>query len=284
MNSENKSQKELEKVLIASKHFFCISHFNGELNWIKSINKSNYVVYNKSNRELNKNINNIKIKNVGYNIYSYLNFIVDNYENLPNSIVFCKDNIFTRHIKINTFTSLLKRDIFTSFEEKNKTLNFPISLQLSDNSFNEINSSWYKFKYSRKYFADYNIFYKYIFKNVRKPLFLRFSPGANYIVPKNHILLRSKNFYKNLLKFISHSQYSCESHFTERSLDLIWNSNIDSSENMNKRVSNNEINILIKNCEYLKRKESRILEKAPQKIAFIIGRLYIKLLSKVLHK
>ena len=284
MNLENKSQRELEKVLITSKHFFCISHFNGELDWIKSIDKSNYVVYNKSNKELDKKINNIKIKNVGYNIYSYLNFIIENYENLPSTIVFCKDNIFTRHIKINTFTSLLKRDIFTSLEEKNKTLNFPISMQLSDNSFNEINSSWYKFDYSRKYFADYNIFYNYIFKNVRKPLFLKFAPGANYIVPKNHILLRSKNFYKNLLKFISHSQYSCESHFTERSLSLIWNSNIDSSENMNKRVTKNDIKILIYNCDSLKRKESRILEKAPQKIAFIIGRLYFKLLSKVLYK
>ncbi len=284
MNLENKSQRELEKVLIASKHFFCISHFNGELDWIKNIDKSNYVVYNKSNKELDKKINNIKIKNVGYNIYSYLNFIIDNYENLPSTIVFCKDNIFKRHIKINTFTSLLKRDIFTSLEEKNKTLNFPISMQLSDNSFNEINSSWYKFDYSRKYFADYNIFYNYIFKNVRKPLFLKFAPGANYIVPKNHILLRSKNFYKNLLKFISHSQYSCESHFTERSLSLIWNSNIDSSENMNKRVTKNDIKILIYNCDSLKRKESRILEKAPQKIAFIIGRLYFKLLSKVLYK
>ena len=72
MNLENKSQRELEKVLIASKHFFCISHFNGELDWIKNIDKSNYVVYNKSNKELDKKINNIKIKNVGYNIYSYL--------------------------------------------------------------------------------------------------------------------------------------------------------------------------------------------------------------------
>ena len=284
MNSEIKSQKELERTLIASKHFFCISHFNGELDWIKKINKINYVVYNKSNKKLDEEINSIKIKNVGYNIYSYLNFIIDNYEDLPNTIVFCKDNIFKRHITINTFKNLLNRNIFTCLEENNNRRKFPISIDFSDNSFNEINTSWYKFEHSRKYFADYNIFYKYIFKDVRKPLFLRFSPGANYIVPKNHILLRTKNFYKNLLKFISHSQYSCESHFIERSLYLIWNSNIDSSEKMNKIIYKKDLNILIQNCKNSKNKESRILEKAPQKITFIIGLIYYKLLSKVLYK
>ena len=284
MNKKNKKQLKLEKILITSKHFFCISHFNGELDWVKYINKKNYVIYNKSNKKLNKELNSIKIKNVGYNIHSYLNFIIDNYENLPNSIVFCKDNIFRRHLKINTFSSLLRRNIFTCLEENNIRRTFPISIDFSDNSFNEINTSWYKFKYSRKYFADYNIFYQYIFKDVRKPLFLRFSPGANYIVPKNHILLRTKNFYKNLLEFISHSQYSCESHYVERSLYLVWNSNIDSSEIMNKLINKKDLNILIQNCKTLKSKESIILEKVPQKITILIGKLYYKLLSKVLNK
>ena len=284
MNKKNKKQLKLEKILITSKHFFCISHFNGELDWVKYINKKNYVIYNKSNKKLNKELNSIKIKNVGYNIHSYLNFIIDNYENLPNTIVFCKDNIFRRHLKINTFSSLLRRNIFTCLEENNIRRTFPISIDFSDNSFNEINTSWYKFKYSRKYFADYNIFYQYIFKDVRKPLFLRFSPGANYIVPKNHILLRTKNFYKNLLEFISHSQYSCESHYVERSLYLVWNSNIDSSEIMNKLINKKDLNILIQNCKTLKSKESIILEKVPQKITILIGKLYYKLLSKVLNK
>lgn len=198
MNSKNKNIEKLESILISSKHFFCISHFNGELDWIKKINKSNYIVYNKSNKKLDKEINSIKIKNVGYNIYSYLNFIIENYENLPDTIVFCKDNIFSRHLKIKTFSNLLKRNIFTCLEENNIRRPFPISVDFSDNSFNEINSSWYRFKHPRKFFSNYDIFYNYVFKNTKKPLFIRFAPGANYIVPKNNILLRTKNFYKNL--------------------------------------------------------------------------------------
>ena len=283
MNSPNQNKKELESILISSKHFFCISHFNGELDWVKKINKSNYLVFNKSNEILAEEINSIKIKNVGYNIYSYLKFIIDNYENLPDTIVFCKDNIFTRHLKIKTFISLLNRNIFTCLEEKNLGRKFPISIDFSDNSFNEINSSWYKFKYPRKYFADYNFFYNYVFKSAKKPLFLRFAPGANYIVPRDNILLRTKSFYSNLKNFVDHSQYSCESHFVERSLYLIWNSNIESSENMDNIISKNDLNNLEKNCKYLKKKEFIFLEKIPQKLIFLIGGIYYKLLSKFLH-
>ena len=83
-------------------------------------------------------INNIRIKNVGYNIYSYLKFIIENYENLPETIVFCKDNIFERHIKISTFISLLRRNIFTCLEENNKRRSFPISVNLSVQGFDKL--------------------------------------------------------------------------------------------------------------------------------------------------
>ena len=56
-------------------------------------------------------------------------------------------------------------------------------------------------------------FFNFIFETSIKPQFISFSPGANYIVPKTNILSRSKEFYINLLSFISHSRLSCESHF-----------------------------------------------------------------------
>ena len=277
-------KNDLKNVLKKSKHFFVISHFNGNLNWIKYINPSNYLIYNKGENILNPNLNNIRVKNVGYNIYSYLKFIIDNYNDLPDTVVFCKDNIFPRHIKINNFLNLIKKSTFTCLEDNNPKRNFPISIQFSDNSFNEINSSWYKFEYSRKYFANYDDFYKYIFKNDFSPIFLRYAPGANYIVPKNNILSREKSFYKNLLKFVSHSQYSCESHFTERSLYIIWNSNIEIKKEMNRILNNKDLYDLEKKCNRNKQRESRLFEKFTQKIIFFIGNIYFKNLIKILKK
>ena len=265
---------------IDKNHFFCISHFNGDIEWVTQIDKNNYIVYNKSGEKLPKEINHVNIRNLGYNLYSYLKFIIDNYNDLPETIVFCKDNIFRRHIEFDLFKNLLKRNTFTSIEENSNKNEFPIVLKTSDSGFTEINSSWYRNKYPRLFFKDFNYFYQYIFENVEKPLFVRFAPGANYIVPKNNILLRSKNFYKNLLTFVSHSQYSCESHFLERSLFVIWNSNLESSYKMDEVIDNNEIEYLKTKCLKLIEKENIFFVKLFQKITFFIGKLYMKLLLK----
>ena len=265
---------------IKNEHFFCISHFNGNIEWISNIGKNNYIIYNKSGKNLPKEINHINIKNVGYNLYSYLKFIIDNYNNLPSIIVFCKDNVFSRHVDLDLFKDLLKRNTFTTIEENLNYYNFPVVLKTSDYGFTEINSSWYKNKYPRMFFKDFNCFYQYIFKNVDKPHFLRFAPGANYIVPRENILLRSRNFYRNLLNFIIHSQYSCESHFLERSLYTIWNSNLESSEKMDEIIDINEMEYLKYNCINFIKKENIFKEKVFQKIAFIVGNAYMQILLK----
>lgn len=267
--------KELNK----SKHFFCISHFNGSLDWISYIKKNNYIIYNKSGKSLPSNFQSINIENVGYNLYSYLKFIVDNYESLPDSIIFCKDNVFQRHVNLKLFTYLISRNTFTPIEDQTKIFNFPTLLAQSDNGFTEINSSWYKYKYERLFFSNFNSFYNFIFKDIINPLYLRYAPGANYIVKKENILLRKKIFYKNLIKFISHSQYSCESHYLERSIFIIWNSNVHSSEKMNSELKKNELLSLQKKCFENIKKEKKLVEKISQKIIFKLGKIYIKILK-----
>ena len=189
-----------------SKHFFCISYYEGDLSWVYKLDQSKYIVYNKSAKELPKEIKNIKVKNVGYNLYSYLEFIIKNYDNLPDSIIFCKNNIFDRHLNKNLFLKLIKREIFTSLEENISEKYDFVSLTLSDQGFNEINTSWYKYNYDRLYFANYNDFYSFIFKGSVIPIFLKFSPGGNYLLKKENILIRPKSFYQNLKLFISRFQ------------------------------------------------------------------------------
>ena len=127
---------------------------------MKNIKNKNYIIYNKSGKYISHITDNyISINNFGYNICSYLKFIISNYDDLPNVAIFCKENIFTRHISIEMFLKLIERKCFTNLDN-NKTNNiFPISLNVSNNSYVEINNSWYKFDLPRKYFSEYNDIY-----------------------------------------------------------------------------------------------------------------------------
>lgn len=262
INSKKREEKNYSDILNSLDHFFCISHFNGDISWVKNIKKENYIIYNKSGNNIDQITSNyISIDNVGYNIYSYLKFIIDNYENLPSVIVFCKDNIFTRHISIESFIGLINRKSFTCLENDSLGGDFPVNLKISDNGFVEINNSWYKFDFPRKYFSEYNEFYSYIFEDCNLPDFIRFTPGANFIVPKENILLRSKYFYKNLINFINYSKLSCESHFLERSLNTIFNSNVQSSDHMNSQIKKSELIILEEKCRIKVFNEYKFIKK-----------------------
>ena len=71
INYNKKEEENALEILKSSNHFFCISHFNGDISWVKNIKKDNYIIYNKSGNNIDHITKNyISINNVGYNIYS----------------------------------------------------------------------------------------------------------------------------------------------------------------------------------------------------------------------
>ena len=77
----------------------------------------------------------------------------------------------------------------------------------------------------------------FIFKSYINPEFIRFCPGANYIIPRNIIQKYDLVFYKNLKYIINYSQLSGESHILERALFSIWNSEYNVTDIMKKPFS-----------------------------------------------
>ena len=255
--------------------FFCISYFDGDISWVRDL-KSPYTVYNKSGKKLNDLDSVINLDNVGYNISSYLNYVIDNYDDLPEMIVFCKNNVFPRHVTKKIFFEACRKKVFTSIDDPSswKNLSFPVSTISNGGEYLEINNSWYVDDYPRLYFSDFNQFYDFVFISDSNPLYLNFSPGGNYVVPKNNILQRSLNFYKNLLLFVSHDQFSCESHFVERSLKTIWASNITSSPKMNSLLSREDLQSQKVCCEKdIEKKISQCIRKLTNKSLYTLIRL-----------
>lgn len=225
-------------------NFFCISFYEGDLSWVDEIARGRHVIYSKGKvSDSYAGLNIIDMPNVGYNIYSYLTYIIDHYESLPEIVVFCKNNVFPRHVSKNIFEDCASRKVFTPIEDPSRwgKIKFPVWLISSDGGYLELNNSWYARQFPRKYFSDYNKFYEFIFNTKVLPTYLRFAPGANYTVPRENILLRSKNFYINLKTFVGHSQFSGESHYVERSLMSIWNSTLKESDAMARILQPDEL-------------------------------------------
>ena len=195
-----------------SNGFFVVSSYgHSNLEWLKSKSTNDYCVYLKDN-SYHKDIdekNIVEIDNVGYNIYSYMKYIVDNYEILPDTVIFCKNNVYPRHVSEEVFKKLINRKVFTSIEDPSRwSLAYPVTMLSSDNGFMELNNSWYASHHPSKYFSEFNDFWKFIFECSEAPRYLRFAPGANYVVPKENIKLRSREFYNNIMTFVSHHQFS----------------------------------------------------------------------------
>lgn len=148
-----------------------------------------------------------------------MSFIVDNYDNLPDVTAFVKANIVPRHMELEEFETQIKTRTFLPLQTQKHTVDGNIAYY--DNGvYCEVNSSWYFAEYPYKYFRSYPEFAEMV--GLPCPKYLPFSTGANYIVPKENILKRKKEFYQKILEFVSWSQINAESHTVERALYTIF--------------------------------------------------------------
>ena len=217
---------------IIKDNFLVVNQYKYDISWVNEYT-DNYVIYDKGNTEIESD-KVIKLPNIGHNIHTYFHYIIENYDNLPDVIIFVKGDIVPRHCKKDKFLKLVNNKEFTSLESYEDVDTSPGSAMrlTEDGGYMEINNSWYVPHHVSRYFNSYNQFLHTIFVNPSIPQWVRFSPGANYIIPKENILKYEKRFYEKLNSFIDYdaSPQECggrakipaECHIIERSLHTIW--------------------------------------------------------------
>jgi len=215
-----------------------VSNYYNDLSWITRYTH-NYIVYDQGDTAVYSPYMNrakvLKSEHLGHNIRDYMTYIVENYDNLPDRVLFATGNIFPRHISQQRFDRLATNTCFTPFEDPEKhSPRWPIAFFASDGGYCELNNSWYLAYHPTRYFHDYNDFLRYCFTDPIIPRYIRFAPGANYIVPREHILKLPKTFYQNLRVFVSHCSDAIpgESHIIERALHTLWTANFTVSHRM----------------------------------------------------
>lgn len=243
-------------------NFLVVSNYHNDVSWVPEYT-DNYIIYKKdgsSPTPYTINPNKVKVTpNIGYNVYDYFTFIIDNYDNLPDCTIFTKGNVFPRHVMKEYFDRIMNNSCFTPIEDyRMHRVYWPICFFSSDGGFCEINNSWYLHHFTTKYFNDYNEFLRFCFKEPVIPRYIRFAPGGNYIVPKENILKLPKVFYENLRTFVSHCSWPGEAHIIERALYTLWTSNFEINDEMRHKVDENFVSLPRPNISLRKRITRRV--------------------------
>jgi hypothetical protein len=180
------------------KYDLVIARYNEDLNWINQLNLDNInlCIYNKG-------INNIdfsyrSLKNIGGDTHTIITHIVENYNNLPEYLIFVQGNPFNRCKNIiNLINSHVDNKFvyLTDYIVTTETL----SGWYEDIIMRERNKPWFEEnKNAFKQCFSLKQLVNIILPN-EVPFNLEFAAGQQFITNKQYILNRSLDFYSTLL-------------------------------------------------------------------------------------
>jgi hypothetical protein len=177
-----------------SKLYNIIVSTNGEnLDWVERFDKSNTVIYNISNTHVENSINR---QSQGSNLETFLYHIIENYDKLPDYLIFALGNPFLYikdpSVNINNFKEKI--------EELLDTNTITVQPLFCDLLLEDVHTTYLSMKTSEYYWLFFN---KAVPQNIEMGL------GSQYIVSSKNILKRPKLFYEYIHKMI------CESKITD---------------------------------------------------------------------
>ena len=211
------------------KHFV-VSNFNTVPSYYLD-SFSNVTIYDQSDNEeiidilLNKHDARIRFegKTCGHNLLNYLDYILENYDNLPQVVVFTKGNVPGRHCSDEWLSKAIGRDCYEFlWDDPNLKDKQDIQHRLYPGRYIEINNSWYVKDSPHRYFTNFDDFCDFIFLDYKKSRFNLFSPGACYQVERDRITRNPKSLYEGLRRIIEYTFRPAECFMLERALNLIF--------------------------------------------------------------
>jgi len=207
--------------------FLMVSNYNADISWVLDYT-DDYLIYDRSDTdEWIKNFDPqkiIKVPNIGWDLYDKFTFIIDHYENLPETMILTKGNIF-KYITQKEFDEVCNNRSFTPLFTNHHQTKLPVAFYSPDGMYNEINTSWYLNIFPATYFKTFNDF---IWRYVKKlPKYVKFGPGSNYLVTKIDVLQYPKSFYQKLRSYIDYSAHPGEAQIIERILYYLWKGELD---------------------------------------------------------
>jgi hypothetical protein len=203
-----------------------VARYNEQIDWLNS-ESQNCIIYNKGTKLEPDNIHNeVFLENMGRESDTYLHYIIANYDNLPDIIVFTQARI-ADHRGRDDVNYLLR--IKNEAAQQSKSQNYithtdTTNARCWDRKWNYNNNN-------NKYFMENNfknntpvIFETWFIANIEidYPNPIKIYPNAIFAVRKENILRRPIEFYKQLILEVNHHSNPSEGHFMERAWYYIF--------------------------------------------------------------
>lgn len=209
---------------------YVIARYNEDINWLRPIFK-NCVVYNKG-KKLGID-NEIIVENVGRESETYLRYVIENYRNLPEIIIFSQADI-SDHVPHEYHDKLHEYLIKIKNEAKSYDKSLPIHAVYDHNDIKYGKSFPYGdislLNYiKREDIENVRLKYPYGFGQwINKNLDIDFPVPINlylnglFAVKRSVILKHPVSYYVKLRKDLIHSSNPVEGHFFERAWYYIF--------------------------------------------------------------
>lgn len=195
---------------------YVISRYNHDISWLPEYT-DDYVLYDRSEIP---SPNAIVVPNIGSDLLDKFNFIIDNYDNLPDVAVYTKANLF-KYITKEEFDKVKDNTTFTPLLTKNHKVyaneEGPVCFYDNQGMFNEVNNFWYLYPYPARFAPPIIDFF-----HMKEKLYNAFAPGSNYILPKENILKHPKEVYEKFKSYLEWDVYPGDAQLLERNLYYLW--------------------------------------------------------------
>jgi hypothetical protein len=208
-----------------------IAHFNKDISWVNEIDRLiNFEIYSTSHSEID-NIDKDKIYfidiNKGMDANMYLKFILNNYDNLPDKILFVHHHFsdWSQDFSLPFIINNLKWDSF-DYVNVGKRECYQDLYKINNGNYRYIKDwfkdIWYLFDEYLKFPDDCLYYYA----------------GTQFMVSKELILQYPKEFYQKLYNWLLDTNW--EDYKSGRIFEYLWHYIITKNP-IDKEISNNEI-------------------------------------------
>jgi len=190
---------------------FIIARYNEDIQWTTRL--FNCIIYNKRHNIINTLHPVISLPNVGREGHTYLYYIIHNYDSLDDYTVFLQGNPFDHSPFLIQDIHKLINDIYTH----------RIHIPYCTFSKNIYRITAHYDECENKYgHPSIQEIYPILFGKKRDSRSFLFGAGAQFIVSKQTILSRPKQFYETILKLLDHSVSPIEGYGIERMWSIIF--------------------------------------------------------------